>query len=350
MIRDIKALFLYKALGFMNKVNKPATIKEIAKKLKISPSTVSRALNDHPSIGLVTTMRVKKMAEELNYEPNQTAIFFKQRKTFTIAVILPSLSEPFFSFAISEIENVASEHRYTVLMGQSLDDPDREEQILKTFKNHRVDGILMSIGKKTTNLEFIEKLGASDIPVVFFDCVPSLPHINKVQSDLSTGMNEAVDAFVACGHKIIALVNGPKTLPASEDRKVAYLSAMKRNGMDILDKNIIETDLSTEGNESAMDSIFAMSERPSAIISFNDFVTLDLMKAARQKGLVLNQDIFFISYANYPLWQYMENPPMGRIEQFPGMQARKAAEILFDRIDNPEAPDQQIVFKSRLVM
>ncbi len=350
MIRDIKALFLYKALGFMNKVNKPATIKEIAKKLKISPSTVSRALNDHPSIGLVTTMRVKKMAEELNYEPNQTAIFFKQRKTFTIAVILPSLSEPFFSFAISEIENVASEHRYTVLMGQSLDDPDREEQILKTFKNHRVDGILMSIGKKTTNLEFIEKLESSGIPIVFFDCVPSLPNINKVQSDLSTGMNEAVDAFVARGHKVIALVNGPKTLPASEDRKVAYLSAMKRNGMDILEKNIIETDLSTEGNEKAMDHIFAMSERPSAIISFNDFVTLDLMKAARQKGLVLNQDIFFISYANYPLWQYMENPPMGRIEQFPGMQARKASEILFERIDNTEIVDQQIVFKSRLVM
>lgn len=350
MIRDIKALFLYKALGFMNKVNKPATIKEIAKKLKISPSTVSRALNDHPSIGLVTTMRVKKMAEELNYEPNQTAIFFKQRKTFTIAVILPSLSEPFFSFAISEIENVASAQRYTVLMGQSLDDPDREEQILKTFKNHRVDGILMSIGKKTTNLEFIEKLESSGIPVVFFDCVPSLSNINKVQSDLSTGMNEAVDAFVARGHKVIALVNGPKTLPASEDRKVAYLSAMKRNGMDILERNIIETDLSTEGNEKAMDSIFAMSERPSAIISFNDFVTLDLMKAARHKGLVLNQDIFFISYANYPLWQYMENPPMGRIEQFPGMQARKAAEILFERIENTELADQQIVFKSRLVM
>lgn len=334
----------------MNKVNKPATIKEIAKKLKISPSTVSRALNDHPSIGLVTTMRVKKMAEELNYEPNQTAIFFKQRKTFTIAVILPSLSEPFFSFAISEIENVASEHRYTVLMGQSLDDPEREEQILRTFKNHRVDGILMSIGKKTTNLDFIEKLDLSGIPVVFFDCVPNAANINKVQSDLSTGMNEAVDAFVACGHKVIALVNGPKTLPASEDRKIAYLSAMKRNGMDIVEKNIIETDLSTEGNARAMDSIFAMPERPSAIISFNDFVTLDLMKAARQKGLVLNQDIFFISYANYPLWQYMENPPMGRIEQFPGMQARKAAEILFNRIDDADVENQQIVFKSRLVM
>ena len=113
------------------KEGRPATIKEIAKRLKISPSTVSRALNDHPSIGLVTTMRVKKVAAELNYEPNQTAIFFKQRKTFTIGVVLPSLSEPFFSAAISEIENVASEKNYTVIMGQSLDDSDRELRIFR---------------------------------------------------------------------------------------------------------------------------------------------------------------------------------------------------------------------------
>lgn len=144
----------------MSKPNKPTTIKEIARKLRISPSTVSRALNDHPSIGLVTTMRVKKMAEELNYEPNQTAIFFKQRKTFTIGVILPKLSEPFFASAISSIESVAEEHKYTVLLGQSLDNSERELQIVHTFKKHRVDGILMSLGKNTTDLSFIDMLAA----------------------------------------------------------------------------------------------------------------------------------------------------------------------------------------------
>src|SRR5690606_16622197 len=159
---------------------KPTTIKEIARKLRLSPSTVSRALNDHPSIGLVTTMRVKKVAEELNYEPNQTAIFFKQRKTFTIGVVLPSLSEPFFSAAISEIENVANGKNYTVIMGQSLDDADRELRILQTLKTHRVDGVLMSIGKNTRDYAFIELLESAGIPIVFFDCVPDLENINKV--------------------------------------------------------------------------------------------------------------------------------------------------------------------------
>ena len=95
------------------------TIKEIAKRLNISASTVSRSLHDHPGIGLRTKMQVQKMAKEINYEPNQTAIFFKQRKTFTLGVILPELSEAFFSSAISGIEDCAYKNNYTVLMGKA---------------------------------------------------------------------------------------------------------------------------------------------------------------------------------------------------------------------------------------
>ncbi|SFT13253.1 LacI family DNA-binding transcriptional regulator [Sphingobacterium wenxiniae] len=330
---------------------KPATIKEIARKLRISPSTVSRALNDHPSIGLVTTMRVKKMAEELNYEPNQTAIFFKQRKTFTIGVILPSLSEPFFSSAISEIEDVAKDHNYMVLMGQSHDDADRELQILQTFKKHRVDGILISLGKNTEDLSFIELLEESEIPVVFFDCVPNIDQVNKVYSDLSSGMKEAIEAFASIGHRRIALINGPENLLATQERETAYKAALTENNLEYNDKYIVHTDLTEQGNIEATEKLLALPERPSAVISFNDFVTLDVMKYARQKGLVQKKDVYFISYANYPLWKYMENPPMGSIEQYPDKQARKAAEILFENLEakDPIEP-KTVVFESKLVL
>lgn len=332
------------------KEGKPATIKEIARRLKISPSTVSRALNDHPSIGLVTTMRVKKVAEELNYEPNQTAIFFKQRKTFTVGVVLPSLSEPFFSAAISEIENVANEKNYTVIMGQSLDDADRELRILQTLKAHRVDGVLMSIGKNTRDYPFIGLLEAAGIPIVFFDCVPDLDTINRVVSDLETGMLEAIDVFVSCGHLAISLINGPALLPASIERKKAYLKGLRKCGIPFREEYLVNTDLTPEGNEAAISQLLALSDRPSAVVSFNDYVALDVMKTVRQKGLALNQDIHFISYANYPLWKYMENPPMASIEQFPGEQGKKAAELLFELIDTAARPDPvKVVFKSRLV-
>ena len=330
---------------------KPATIKEIAKKLKISPSTVSRALNNHPSIGLVTTMRVKKVAEELHYEPNQTAIFFKQRKTFTIGVIIPDLSEPFFSSAISEIENVAGEFKYTVLMGQSHDDAARELQILQTFKKHRVDGVLMSLGKNTEDLSLIQLLEESEIPVVFFDCVPNVPGVHKVSSNLASGMIQAIDAFASRGHKNIALINGPESLLGSRERVEAYKEALLAKGLPYEDKYVVHTDLTELGNEEAIEHLLAVKERPSAIVSFNDFVTLDVMKYARQKGVIPNQDIFLISYANYPLWKYMENPPMGSVEQHPDKQARKAAEILFEVLNTKEDVEpQHVVFESNLVL
>ncbi|SEM91983.1 transcriptional regulator, LacI family [bacterium A37T11] len=334
----------------MKAVKRP-TIKEIARKLRISPSTVSRALHDHPSIGLVTTMRVKKLAEELNYEPNQTAIFFKQRKTFTIAVVLPSLSEPFFSVAISEIENIANARDYTVIMGQTLDDEQRERRIIETLKAHRVDGIIVSMGKNTSDYGFIDILKNAGIPVVFFDCVPDLPNENRIVSNLRTGMLEAIATFHAKGHQKIGLINGPSQLPASKEREMAFRHGFAIHKLLYEEQYVVHSDLSRSGNIQAIEKLLSLPERPSALICFNDYVTLDVMKAVREKGLVINQDIYFISFANYPLWQHMDNPPMASIEQFPDKQGAKAAEVLFDLIDNKaeDMKPQYIVFESSLI-
>ena len=155
--------------------NKLPTIKEIAKRLNVSISTVSRALHEHPSIGLRTKVRVQELAKELNYEPNQTAIFFQQGKTFTIGVILPDLSEAFFSSAISGIEDFASKNNYSVLMAQSHDNEETEKKMVATMKNHRVDGLLVSISKNTSCYDHFEMLKKNNIPVVFFDRIPKYP-------------------------------------------------------------------------------------------------------------------------------------------------------------------------------
>ncbi|MFD2743735.1 MULTISPECIES: LacI family DNA-binding transcriptional regulator [Sphingobacterium] len=331
--------------------NKPTTIKEIARKLKISTSTVSRALNDHPSIGLVTTMRVKQMAEELNYEPNHTAIFFKQRKTFTIGVILPFLSEPFFADAIGSIEQYASEQDYTVILGQSLDDEHREQKIIKNFKRHRVDGILISLSKNTTDLSFIESLRQAKIPIVFFDRVPDRTDVSKVFSDLSTGMNEAIKAFANRGHQNIALINGPSAMIASEERLQSFQAAMEKQGLMVNQNYLVSTDLTALSNEQAIEMLCSLPERPSAIVSFNDFVTLDVIRYLKNKNLILNQDFFVISFANFPGWGYIDNPPMGSIEQYPGTQGLKAAQLLFEAIQlEGEHSNQTVVLPSKLII
>src|SRR5689334_17533228 len=175
---------------------KPATIKEIAMRLNVSVSTVSRALHNHPSIGLHTRMQVKKLATELHYEPNQAAISFKKGRTFTIGVILPNLGEEFFSMAINSIEDMASKNNYTVLIGQSHDDKEREKKIVETMRKHRVDGLLASISKNTDSYEHFEELKKYKIPVVFFDRVPQSKDVYKVSCSLKRSSIDMVDWLI----------------------------------------------------------------------------------------------------------------------------------------------------------
>jgi LacI family repressor for deo operon, udp, cdd, tsx, nupC, and nupG len=313
--------------------NKLPTIKVIAKRLNISVSTVSRALHDHHSIGLRTKMRVRELAKELNYEPNKTAINFKQGKTFAIGVILPNLSESFFSSAISGIEDFATTINYNVLFGQSHDDKEREIKIVEAMKNQRVDGMLVSVSKNTTSYEHFELLKNYNIPIVFFDRIPGISNINYVSCRLETGMQEAIEYLLKSGHKNIALINGPGTLVATKERLAYYTAALKKNKIKANPKFIVSTDLTAESTYHAMKQLLSLKIRPTAVISFNDYVALDAMQLAKKEKIRLNKDISFVSFANLPICNYMENPPLASVEQFPYEQGQKAAEILFQLID-----------------
>jgi len=315
---------------------KPATIKEIAKRLNVSVSTVSRALHNHPSIGLRTKMQVQKLAEELNYEPNQAAISFKQGKTMTIGVILPNLREEFFSTAINGIEDMAIQNQYTVLIGQSRDDAEREKKLVDTMRKHRVDGLLVSLSKSTQAYEHFEALKKYGIPVVFFDRVPNLPEAYTVSCDLKDSSVKLVDWLVSQGHTRIGFIKGPETMLASQERLNGYQEALKKNKLPEIPDYIVQTNLEKEQTQAAIRQLLSLKERPTAIIAFNDYITLDAIKFSRELGLKINKDIFFVSYANLPVTSYLDDPPLASVEQFPYEQAETATGILLQLINQRE--------------
>jgi len=316
---------------------KMPTIREIAKKLQISPSTVSRALHNHHSIGLRTKMKVQELAKKLQYEPNQNAIFFKQRRTFSVGVILPNLSESFFSSAISGIEDFAIANHYRVLFGQSHDDAIREAQILETMKNFRVDGILVSISKSTMNYDHFKSLKKYNIPIVFFDRIPAMSKINSVACDLEAGIKQAVCFLSQKKHEHIALINGPEMLPASRERLKGFKNALKEHQIKLHSDLIVSTDLSQESNYRAMQQLLSLKSRPTAVIAFNDYVALDAIQYAKKMKLKINKDIVFVSFANLPLSAYIESTPLASIEQFPYEQGKAAMEILVKLIEEGKA-------------
>ena len=332
---------------------KPATIKEIARRLNVSVSTVSRALHNHPSIGLRTRAQVQQLAKDLHYEPNQAAISFKQGRTMTIGVILPNLGEEYFSMAINGIEDVATKNNYTVLIGQSHDEVEREKQIVDTMRRHRVDGLIVSLSKTTKSYEHFEQLKKYKIPVVFFDRVPASQDFYAVSCNLENSSVELVDWLVSKGHSQIGFIKGPDTIIHSAQRLNGYNEGLKKNKLKIENAYIVQTDLSNKKTQDAVHKLLALKNRPTAVIAFNDYVALDAIKYSRSQGLKINKDIFFVSYANLPVTSYLDDPPIASVEQFPYQQAEKATDILLRLIWSKGADESiphKVVLESKIVV
>ena len=332
---------------------KPATIKEIANRLNVSVSTVSRALHNHSSIGLRTKIQVQTLAKELKYEPNQAAISFKQGRTMILGVILPNLGEEYFSMAINGIEDIATKNKYTVLIGQSHDEVDREEQITEAMRRQRVDGLIVSLSKTTKSFEHFEKLKNYNIPIVFFDRVPDTADAYTVSCNLENSSVELVDWLVANGHKKIGFIKGPDTLIHSKQRLKGYQDGLKKHKLKADKSFIVSTDLSKMKTQDAMHKLLALKTRPTAVIAFNDYVALEATRYTRKQGLKINKDISFVSYANLPITSYLDDPPLASVEQFPYQQAEKAAHILLQLIQSKGVNDhipRKIVLESKVVV
>ncbi|MCZ4222660.1 LacI family DNA-binding transcriptional regulator [Pedobacter rhodius] len=318
--------------------SKPTTIKEIAKILNLSPSSVSRGLHDHPSIGAVTREKIKQLAKSLNYEPNNAAILFQKGKTYTIGVILPELSEHFFSIAISAIEDEALKKNYTVIFAQSHDEFDKEVRLVDKMKNQRVDGLLVSITKDTSNFDHFEKLRAFNIPVVFFDRIPPFKNVHYVACSLENATIKAVNFLLKKGHRTIGLINGPTTLFASGERKDGYMQAINFNRLKFDPSLVINCDLTEEGTIDAAKQLINHKRKPTAIVTFNDYVALFLIRYLKKTNLAESIDI--VSYANLPIMEHLDYSPIASVEQNPYLQGQKAANILLDLINSPNPENQ----------
>ncbi|MFT4205233.1 MAG: LacI family DNA-binding transcriptional regulator [Chitinophagaceae bacterium] len=325
------------------------TIKELANLAKVSISTVSRALNDHPSIGQQTRERIKKLAQELDYEPNVAAIQFKKGHTMTIGVIVPELSETFFSTAVSGIEDAAMSSGYNVIIGQSHNDTEKERRIVESFKKNRIDGLLVSLSKTTRNISHFKELEQRyNIPVVYFDRVPNSKEVHSVCCDLYKASMDIVDFLWSEGHRDIALLKGPNCMTATTERMRGFMDGLIKRKVKTDASLFGITDLSRESTYHAMKDILSQRNRPTAVIAFNDYVALDAMEYIHTyTSLSVNKDIVFVSYANNPVLRYLKNfSPTASVEQFPYLQGQEAMEIFLElkgeNIQNV-APKQVVV-------
>ncbi len=331
----------------------PSTIKEIAQALNVSVSTVSRALHNHPRIGLRTRQRVQDMARQMHYIPNSAAQLLRKHRTLTIGVLLPFLKEEFFSLAITGIEDVITPKDYNVIVSQSRNCFDREVKAIQSFLRSRVDGVIASISAETTDYAHFQKLQDYGIPLVFFDRVPRDFPAHRVRSEVVAGALAAMHYLLQRGFTEIALLNGPTNLEVSQERLTGYQTAIAEYKLVVQPDFIKSVDLSQADTWAKMAELCRLPNRPQAVVAFNDYTALHAMQWCKQNGIVPNQDIVFVSFANLPVTDFIDNPPVASVEQFAYQMGEKAAELLMALLEKEvvlEVEPREIMIETRLVV
>ncbi len=325
------------------------TIKDIARELGISPSTVSRALKDHPDISKDTKKAVNELADKLNYQPNIVALNLRQKKTNTIGVIIPEVVHFFFSTVISGIEDVAYSAGYNVILAQSNESYMRELAHVKALFNSRVDGMLLSLSRETTNFDHVESIISKGVPIVFYDRMYNSPTSSKVIVDDYAGAKEAVNHLVAQGCKRIAHIVGAPNLIISIDRLRGYKDALKENNIEIKDELIVHSDSGTfEEGKKLTEKLLSSKIAIDAIFCNNDPLAMGAMVAIKEKGLKIPHDIAVVGFSNWFFGELME-PALTTIDQ-PGFEmGQEAARLLIRQIDSKLKDDFDTVHETKIL-
>jgi LacI family transcriptional regulator len=331
------------------------TIKDIARELGISPSTVSRALKDHPDISMETKKAVTKLAEDLNYQPNSIALSLRHRKTNTIGVIIPEIVHFFFSTVISGIEDVAYSRGYSVIISQSNESYNREVIDTQALFNNRVDGMLISMSKETKDFAHFEAVHRRGVPIVFFDRQCDAFNCSTVLVDDFNGGYQATEHLLKQGYRRIVHLEGPDNLEISKQRLMGYKTALKEYGIEFDPAMIIQDDVATDeviAKRLTLDFLSKANPLPDAIFASNDICALGSIQAIKEFGLKVPDDIGVVGFSN---WQFtsMTEPSISTISQ-PGFEmGQEAARLLIREI---EADDDAVLepihktFKTELVV
>ena len=330
------------------------TIKDIARELNISTSTVSRALKDYPGISDDTKKKVKELAEKLHYRPNAIALSLRKSKSFTIGVIVPEVVHFFFSTVISGVEEIAYANGYNVILCQTNEKIQRELSGIETMLDNQIDGLLVSCSKETENFDHFTKLMKQNFPIVFFDRVPDIENTVNVTVNDFKGAYDATKHLIDQGYKNIIHLAGPKTLPISAKRMEGYKQALE-------DKQLIQNpDWIIPCPEGTQEESYAITKnlfendknRPDAIFASNDIAAAGAMMAVKDLGLKVPQEVGIVGFSN---WQFssMIDPPLSSVAQ-PGFEmGEKATAMLLEMIEQKKEANWEaktIVLETELII
>ncbi len=320
------------------------TIKDIAKSLNISVSTVSRALKDHPDISEETKKKVQAFAEKYNYSPNPLALSLRNSRTDIIGVMVPQISHFFFSSVIEGVESVAEEHGFHVFLSQSGESEIKEKHNVQAFIKGRVAGVLVSMAKETTDFEHFKLLQENEIATVFFDRICPDINTHRVVVDDYQGARTAVSHLIDNGCKRIAMLHSPMNLEISKNRFNGYKDALRKAQIDYDESLVRLCDNRLEALR-VVPELMNIENPPDAFFAVNDRTASGVLQVLKSLNISIPEDVAVCGFSN-GLISEVTDPPLTTVEQNGFEMGVAAAKLLFNIIANP---NQQGEYRNKVI-
>lgn len=313
--------------------NGKATIHDIAEKLQVTASTVSRALNNNPRISEATKKKVLKIAKELNYQPNNIASALRSGKSRLIGVIVPTANRNFFSSVIRGIEEIANSLNYKIIISQSYDEFEKEVQTVETLLNARVDGIIASIGKNTENVAHFQKVLKKGIPLVLFDRISNELEVSQVVIDDYFGAYQTVEHLIQNGCKRIVHFTSSQRINIYKERKRGYEDALKDNGLEVNPELILFSNMQLEDGRRIMQEIIDKKIPFDGVFSSSDYSIMGAMQVLKENGFNIPQDVKLAGFGNEPFTSFTE-PAITTVDQKSIPMGKITAETFFELLNS----------------
>jgi len=325
------------------------TIKDIARELKISVATVSRALRDTYDVNPETRQQVLRKAEELNYKPNFNATGLVKNSSHNIAIILPSITNYYFSTVVTGIQEVAHQQGYNIVLYITNDSPERERDILEDLPLGNIDGLLMSVCSGPGQNDLFQQIIADGIPIVFFDRVAPDIRTSKIMQDDYHGAYEAVEHLIAQGYRKISHIAGPAGLLFTEKRMEGFLAAMREHKLPVKDEWIIHSGFSMDCGKRDALQLLQCRTRPDAIFAVNDRKAIGAILALKEHHIGIGRQMGVIGFTNDPMCEII-SPTLTTIEE-PALEVgRNSCEFLLNHINKKNFIPRELTLPTRLVV
>lgn len=303
---------------------KRTTIKDIANVLNISPAAVSKALHDDSRISKKTKEAVKKVAKDLNYQPNHLASALRRGKSNLVGVIVPRTNSNFFSSVIQNIEEVLNKEGYNIIITQSNESYKKECANIDTLLFTQVDGIIASMANETINLEYYEKVKAKGIPLILFDRGENNLNVDYIGINDYESSHMIVEHLVKQNRKRIAHIGGYKHTRIFNNRIKGYLDALKKHNLPLDNELLIESSLTTEDGRAKMLDLLKLKNRPDAVYVAGDYAALGALQVLNEQGINIPTDIALVGFGNEP-FTAMVTPSISSINQHSAEIGKQAA-------------------------